>query len=83
MKNLLFTAITYSISISEQVCSNTQVDIVFIIDSSHSVSANDFDYIKMWLRNVISSLPIGPGLAQVKKNNVLATSPNTLVGFCY
>ena len=51
-----------------QVCQSTPVDLVFIIDSSESVSGSDFDHLKLWLRNIISSFPIGPDLVQVGVN---------------
>ncbi|XP_078488821.1 integrin alpha-2 [Ciona intestinalis] len=48
-----------------QVCNSGKLDLIFLIDESTSVLENDFDGIKVWLRNTISSFPIGEEYTQI------------------
>jgi len=50
-----------------QVCNAVQLDLVFMIDESNSVGDSDFTDVKFWLRNIISSLPVGTSYTQVKQ----------------
>uniref|UniRef100_H2XV92 VWFA domain-containing protein n=1 Tax=Ciona intestinalis TaxID=7719 RepID=H2XV92_CIOIN len=46
-------------------CNSGKLDLIFLIDESTSVLENDFDGIKVWLRNTISSFPIGEEYTQI------------------
>ncbi|XP_076821381.1 uncharacterized protein LOC143468217 isoform X2 [Clavelina lepadiformis] len=64
-KDLEPTSMSVLTPCRNQECSTSQLDLVFVIDASVSVGKDNFVKVKTWLRNIISTIPIGPNYVQV------------------
>ncbi|XP_036355433.1 uncharacterized protein LOC115230178 isoform X3 [Octopus sinensis] len=59
-------------------CASAQIDLVFVIDSSGSVSEHNFNKTKIFLENIVRNLDIGPDKTRVA---VIRFSTNPHVSF--
>ncbi|CAI9741714.1 Hypothetical predicted protein [Octopus vulgaris] len=46
-------------------CASAQIDLVFVIDSSGSVKAHNFEKTRTFLKNIVRNLDIGPDMTRV------------------
>lgn len=51
--------------LAEVECTATQADIVFVVDSSGSIGAENFEKVKVFLQGLVNSLDIDPDLTRV------------------
>nr|CAB3232764.1 collagen alpha-6(VI) chain-like [Phallusia mammillata] len=50
---------------TEQTCPSTSAEIVFLIDGSNSIGYDNFQKLKLWMKNIVDAFQIGPDYTRV------------------